>query len=274
MTAMNKHRSFGTAFTRREALLLGASGLALVALTTSAWAQAWERLEAARKVVGDAKPQTDGLVLELPLVSEDGSTVPLTVRAESPMTDDSYIQSIHLFATRNPSPEIAEFEFTPLAGIAQVATRVRLNETQTVIAVARTNKGVVLTASREVRITVSGCFSRADTYETSQEMQARVRLPEKAQAGKPAEVLTLINHPMETGLREGADGKVLPQRIIETFETTIDGVPVLKATLHRSLSANPYLRFYVAPKASGKIAFKWTEDTGRVAEQSTTLSVG
>jgi sulfur-oxidizing protein SoxY len=274
LTAMNKHRSFGTAFTRREALLLGASGLALVALTTSAWAQAWERLEAARKIVGDAKPQTDGLVLELPLVSEDGSTVPLTVRAESPMTDDSYIQSIHLFATRNPSPEIAEFELTPRAGLAHITTRIRLNETQTVIAVARTNKNVVLTASREVRITTSGCFSRADTYATSQEMQARVRLPEKAQAGKPAEVLTLINHPMETGLREGPDGKVLPQRIIETFETTIDGEPVLKATLHRSLSANPYLRFYVAPKASGEIAFKWTEDTGRVAEQSTTLAVG
>jgi sulfur-oxidizing protein SoxY len=274
LTAMNTHRSFGTAFTRREALLLGASGLALVALATSAWAQAWERLEAARKIVGDAKPQTDGLVLELPLVSEDGSTVPLTVRAESPMTDDSYIQSIHLFATRNPSPEIAEFELTPRAGLAHITTRIRLNETQTVIAVARTNKNVVLTASREVRITTSGCFSRADTYATSEEMQARVRLPEKVQPNKPAEVLTLINHPMETGLREGPDGKVLPQRIIETFETTIDGEPVLKATLHRSLSANPYLRFYVAPKASGKIAFKWTEDTGRVAEQATTLAVG
>ena len=261
-------------FTRREALSLGASGLAFAALTTSAWAQAWERLEAARKIIGDAKPLTDGLVLELPLVSEDGSAVPLTVRAESPMTDDSYIQSIHLFANRNPSPEIAAFEFSPRAGRADVTTRVRLNETQTVIAVARTNKNVVLTASREVRITTSGCFSRPDTYATSQEMQARVRLPEKVQPGTPAEVLTLINHPMETGLREGADGKILPQRIIKFFEATIDGAPVFKAALYRSLAANPYLRFYVSPRSSGKIAFKWTEDTGRVAEQATTLAVG
>ena len=271
---MNKLPFDRIGVTRREALLLGASGFAFMALTTSVWAQAWERLEAARKSVGGAKPLTDGLVLELPLVSEDGSNVPLTVHAESPMTDDSYIQSIHLFASRNPSPEIAEFEFSPRAGRAHITTRIRLNETQTVIAVARTNKNVVLTASREVRITTSGCFSRADTYATSQEMQARVRLPEKVQPGTPAEVLTLINHPMETGLREGADGKILPQRIIKSFETTIDGQPVLKAKLHRSLAANPYLRFYVAPRASGQIAFKWTEDTGRVAEQATTLAVG
>jgi sulfur-oxidizing protein SoxY len=275
---MMNQEPHNTRFSRREAMLLGASGLAFVALTKGAWAQAamqgWERLEAARRIVVDAQPLSDGLILELPLISEDGSSVPLTVRAQSPMTEDSYIQSIHLFATRNPSPEIAEFEFSPRAGRAQVTTRVRLNESQTVIAVARTNKNVVLTAERDIRITTSGCLVRVDTDQTSQEMRARVRVPEKFEPGRPAEVLTLINHPMETGLREGVDGKILPQRIIKSFETTIDGEPVLKANLHRSLAANPYLRFYVAPKASGDIAFKWTEDTGRVAEQGATLAVG
>ena len=271
---MNQTQSGPIRFTRREALALGVSGLAFVALSTSAWAQAWERFEPARKLIGDAKPSGEGLVLDLPLVSEDGSSVPLTVRVERPMTDDDYVRSVHLFATRNPSPEIAEFEFSPRAGRAQVTTRVRLNESQTVIAVARTSKGAVLAASREVRITTSGCFARADTYETSGEMLARVRVPAKTQAGTPAEVLTLINHPMETGLREGADGKILPQRIIRSFEATLDGEPFFRAALHRSLAANPYLRFYVAPKASGKIAFKWTEDTGRVADAAASIAVG
>jgi sulfur-oxidizing protein SoxY len=265
-------------FSRREAMLFGASGLAFVALSKGAWAQAamqaWERLGAARKIVGDAQPLSDGLILELPLISEDGSSVPLTVRAQSPMTDDCFIQSIHLFATRNPSPEIAEFEFSPQMGLAQIGTRIRLSETQTVIAVARTNKNAVLTAAREVRITTSGCLVRADSDDSAQEMQARVRVPAKVQAGVPAEVLTLINHPMETGLREDGNGKVLPQRIIRSFDATLDDKPVLKARLHRSLAANPYLRFYVAPKASGEIVFKWIEDTGRVAERSATIVVG
>jgi sulfur-oxidizing protein SoxY len=272
---MSENRNHSRWFSRREALALGASGAALLAWSGNALAQAsgWERVEAVRKAIGDAKPVTSGLALELPLVSEDGSSVQLSVRADSPMTDDSYVRSIQLFAARNPSPEVAEFEFSPRAGLAQVTTRVRLNESQTVFAVARTNKNVVYLAARDIRITTSGCLVRADTYETSNEMQARVRTPPKWEAGKPNEVLTLINHPMETGLREGADGKIVPQRIIRAFEATLDGEPVFKATLHRSLAANPYLRFHVAPKANGKLAFKWTEDTGRVAEQGATIAV-
>jgi len=273
---MTGNRSFARGFSRREVLVLGASGAALVVLRGAALAQTsgWERIEAIRKAIGDAKPVPSGLTLELPLVSEDGSSVQLTVRADSPMTDDSYVRSIQLFATRNPSPEIAEFEFSPRAGQALLTTRVRLNESQTVVAVARTNKNVVHVASRDIRITTSGCLARADTYDSSNEMQVRVRTPPKWEAGKPNEVLTLINHPMETGLREGSDGKVLPQRIINAFEVTLDGEPVVKATLHRSLAANPYLRFFVTPKANGKLAFKWTEDSGRVAEQGTTIAVG
>jgi sulfur-oxidizing protein SoxY len=268
------NRLLSDRFSRRDALLLGASGAAWLALSTSAWAQAWEKLEAARKVVGNAKPSTDGIALDLPLVSEDGSSVQLTVNVDRPMTDADYVQSIHLFASRNPSPEIASFELTPRAGRANVMTRVRLNESQTVIAVARTNKGQVFATSRDVRVTVSGCLIRADTYESAGEMLPRVRVPAKTTAGAPAEVLTLISHPMETGLREGADGKVLPQRIVRSFAATLDGEAFFKATLYRSLAANPYLRFHVAPKASGKLAFKWTEDTGRVAEATANIAVG
>jgi len=259
---------------RRAALRLGASGVASLALTGGAFAQAWERFEPARKLIGDAKPSPDGLTLELPLVSEDGSSVQLTVSANRPMTDGDYVQSIHLFATRNPSPEIASFELTPRAGRANVMTRVRLNESQAVIAVARTSKGEVLVASRDVRVTQSGCLVRADTYESTGEMQPRVRVPAKVSAGAPAEILTLINHPMETGLREGADGKILPQRIVRSFEATLDGESFFKATLYRSLAANPYLRFYAVPAKSGKLAFKWTEDTGRTAEASASIAVG
>jgi sulfur-oxidizing protein SoxY len=261
---------------RRAALQFGASAFALAALGGRAWAQpaAWERIPAARRIVGDTAPANGKLALELPLLSEDGSSVPLTVRAESPMSAEDHVRSIHLFASRNPSPEIAVFEFTPRAGIAQVGTRVRLNESQTVIAVARTSKDEVYVAERDIRITTSGCLVRADTYKTDQEMAPRVRVPAKFSAGKPTELLTLINHPMETGLREGADGKLLPQRIIRSFEATLDGEAFFKAALFRSLAANPYLRFFVAPTASGNVAFRWTEDTGRMAEQAAAIAVG
>jgi sulfur-oxidizing protein SoxY len=105
-------------FSRRATLRLGATGIAFAALGGTARADAWVRLEAARKLLGGRTPASQGIALELPLVSEDGSSVPLTVRVDSPMTAADHVQSIHLFATRNPSPEIAEFGFTPLAGRA------------------------------------------------------------------------------------------------------------------------------------------------------------
>lgn len=257
---------------RRLVVQGGASALALAALAGPARAEqaAWERFAPARALIGSATPVA-GLTLELPLISEDGASVPLAARAEQPAGDA--VQSLHLFATRNPSPEIAAFEFAPEAR-ADVMTRVRLNESQTVIAVARTRTGMVLAAARDVRITASGCMTRADTAEIASEMEPRVRVPGRARAGEPVEVLTLINHPMETGLREGADGTILPQRIIRTFEATLNGAPLLKATLHRSLAANPYLRFRMAlPPGTAELAFEWTEDTGRVAKAAARVAV-
>jgi sulfur-oxidizing protein SoxY len=246
--------------------LLGASGaLGLLLLAPrGAQAQARERVEAVRKLIGDARVQS-GLLLDLPMLSEDGSSVPLTLtlRDDVAVSDASFIRSLHLFASRNPSPEVASFELAPLMGRLQLSTRIRLNETQHVIAVARTSQGVVLVAEREVRITTSGCIGRPGGAEGGQEMQVRVRMPPKLKAGAPAEVVTLISHPMETGLVADASGKMPPQRIIRSFEANYAGSPLLKATLHRSLAANPYLRFAFTPKGAGKLEMKWTEDGGR-----------
>jgi sulfur-oxidizing protein SoxY len=233
----------------------------------------WERVEEARVVIGDSTPLMEGVSLDIPLVSENGATVPVTVSVDRPMTDESYVQSIHLFAPGNPFPEVAVFHFTPLAGQANVATRVRLNESQTVLAVARLSTGEVLVGEREVRVTVTGCLTNADTYDSENLFQTRVRAPEGVAAGQPGEVLTIINHPMETGLREDFNGNIVEKRIIERMEAEFDGQPVFTAELNRSISANPYVRFFIAPQHSGTLALKWTEDTGESVEASAEIAV-
>lgn len=227
----------------------------------------WERLDAARAVVGGATPFEIGIALDLPLLSEDGSNVPLTVSVDTPMNDTTYVREIHLFATRNPTPEIAAIRLTPTVDRAVVATRVRLGETQTVGAIAKLSDGTVRVVAREVRITTSGCFVRADAG-TADEMTPRVRVPAKLAANKPAEIVTLISHPMETGLRPDATGKIIPQRIVKSFVASLDGAPLLEVDLFRSVAANPYFRFFLTPKRAGTIDFAWTEDTGRRATAS------
>ncbi|PWV74141.1 thiosulfate oxidation carrier complex protein SoxZ [Halomonas sp. A11-A] len=256
----------------RRRLLIGAG---LMLLSPMALADGpWQRLEAASELLGGTTPATEGLVLDLPLVSEDGSAVPLTISFDGSLADDDYLTEIHLFATGNPSPEIASFSLSPAAGLPEISTRVRLNETQQVIAIARTQQGETFATAREVRITVSGCLMRGDDQGPEPLTNPRVSLPERFTAGVPGEVRTLISHPMETGLREGSDGETLPRHIIERFTVTLDGETVFAADLHQSISANPYLRFYLAPQEDAELVIEWQDDSGESARYEARLSVG
>lgn len=244
------------------AVLAGALLLALFspASATASAAQApWQRLPAAAALLDGAEVATQGLTLELPLVADDGSAVALTVAAETP------VESIHLFATRNPAPEIAVYRFLDTQVQPRVATRVRLNESQTVIALARTADGRWLAASREIRITVSGCLARADEAGPDSEMTTRVRAPSRLRPGETGELLAMITHPMETGLREGADGELVPRRLVSEFAVSFEGRPLFAAEFHAAVSANPFLRLQLAPEASGELELRWVEDGGREA---------
>lgn len=261
---------------RRTMLAASAAAIGAAALgprPASAQSGAWRQLEAARTLVGDAQP-LGGIALDLPLVSENGSSVPLTVSVERPVDGDDPVTEIHLFAPLNPQPEIAVFRLTPLAGRAEITTRIRLNESQTVIAVARTASGQILLGERDVRVTVNGCLMLDDTYQSANMFQTRLRAPQLLAAGEAGEVLSIINHPMETGLRANAQGDILPKRIIERLEARLDGDTALIAEFNRSVSANPYLRFFVAPRGSATLDLTWTEDSGEAVSASADITVG
>ncbi|MCO5148053.1 MAG: thiosulfate oxidation carrier complex protein SoxZ [Aquamicrobium sp.] len=256
------------ALTRRRLLAL-AAGLAATALPAGAQGTgAWRRVPEIAGLLDGMEPKEGGIVLDLPFVSENGNSVPLSVAVEG-----TGVRALHIFAPANPSPQVATFHFTPLSPAA-VETRIRLNESQTVVALALLDDGTALIAEREVRVTVSGCLTDAGTYASDSLFQTRVRVPETLAAGAAGPVLTMIGHPMETGLRPGPDGTPLPQRLIERFEASLDGEPVFAADLYRSVSADPFLKFQIAPQASGTLALSWREDTGHVATAQAQIVVG
>ena len=83
----------------------------------------------------------------------------------------------------------------------------------------------------------------------------------------------MIAHPMETGLREGADGELVPRRLVSEFAVSFEGRPLFAAEFHAAVSANPFLRLQLAPEASGELELRWVEDGGReaVAREAVTL---
>lgn len=145
---------------RRKVLLnsvkVALAGGACVQLS-AAYASAEEAQAAFDAFVGEATTKTGTITLTTPEIAENGHAVPISVFVESPMTEQSYVESVMILAEDNPNPEVATFHFTPASGVARVSTRIRLARTQNVIAIAKMKDGSVFTDSRNVKVTIGGC---------------------------------------------------------------------------------------------------------------------
>ena len=133
-------------------------GLGAVITVTPARATPATMQEAIRKVVGTATVNPGRVKLELPPLSENGNAVPLTVSLESPMTPADHVKALHVFTEKNPQPEVATFRLGPRAGRARVATRIRLADTQTVIAIGELSDGSFWSARADVVVTLAACL--------------------------------------------------------------------------------------------------------------------
>jgi sulfur-oxidizing protein SoxY len=147
--------------TRRQFLGLagGAAVLGTVPMVTLRPAEATPALLAAaiRNVVGEAAVQAGKVKLEIPPLVENGNTVPMTVSVASPMTPDDYVRSIHVFNEKNPQPNIGNFYLGPRTGRAQVSTRIRLADSQKIVAIAHLADGSFWSVSADVVVTLAAC---------------------------------------------------------------------------------------------------------------------
>jgi sulfur-oxidizing protein SoxY len=133
-------------------------GLASVIKTGPAGATPVEMQDAIRRVVGPARVSTGKVTLDLPPLVENGNAVPLTVSVESPMTQADHVRAIHVFTEKNPQPDVVGFRLGPRAGRASVATRIRLADTQTVIAISELSDGSFWSGAASVVVTLAACL--------------------------------------------------------------------------------------------------------------------
>lgn len=136
---------------RRQILMAGATVLVgPPALATPAV------LQAAIAAFAAGAPVRDGRVrLEISPLVENGNTVPVTVSV--PGAEAASVRRLALFTESNPQPEVAVFTFGALAGVAQVATRMRLATSQTVVALAQMADGSVWQQRVGVVVTLAAC---------------------------------------------------------------------------------------------------------------------
>src|SRR5260370_40400779 len=85
----------------------------------------------------------------------------MTVSVYSPMTSQDYVKSIHVFNEKNPQPNIGNFYLGPRAGRAQISTRIRLADSQKIVAIAHLSDGSFWSASVDVVGTLAACTAEA-----------------------------------------------------------------------------------------------------------------
>jgi sulfur-oxidizing protein SoxY len=139
----------------RRAFLAGAGALLIVC---PARATPDSMKAAIRRVVGEANVKPGKIKLDLPPLVENGNTVAMTVTVDSPMTAQDHVRAIHVFTENNPQPNVISLTLGPRAGKAEIQTRIRLADTQQVVAICEMSNGSFWSDTMDVIITLGACL--------------------------------------------------------------------------------------------------------------------
>lgn len=150
---------------RRRFLLQGATSLGTLGLALGAglapetafakWpAEAFvthDQTQAITLAEGAGTVEMGHVTITAPNIAENGAVVPVSIESDLPNA-----VSISLFAEKNPFPLNSEFELGE-GVLPYVSTRVRLAETQHVMAVVKTADGKLYGGKALIKVTIGGC---------------------------------------------------------------------------------------------------------------------
>jgi sulfur-oxidizing protein SoxZ len=103
--------------------------------------------------------------------------------------------------------------------------------------------------------------------------QPRIRIPRSAKPGEVIEIRTLIEHPMESGIR-GTNPSAAPRDMLSRLTVRMNGETVFAADLGNGTSANPYHVFFARMARTSEFEFTWSDERGRTARATARVAVG
>ena len=110
------------------------------------------------KITGGAPLQDGRVTLDIPVLSDNGHSVPLRINVASAMNERDHVKTIHVLSERNPRPIIATYHLNPRCGRAEISTRVRLNGEQRILVIAGMADGSFHAAAASVIVTETACL--------------------------------------------------------------------------------------------------------------------
>ena len=216
-----------------------------------------------REIHGNA---TRVIELFAPQRAEDAAVVPVLVRTRIEQKPERYIRHIWLVIDENPSPFGVKFTLTPHSGRADIETRVRLESSSAIRAVAELNDGSLWMHSAMV-FGSGGCsapVSKASALDNLGRMKLRVE-DEIAEPGEPVLAQLMINHPQFSGMASNA--KIEP-RFVREVNVFHGDTLVMSAEVDFTISENPSFRFYFLPRPDAQLRAEVVDSTELRFEQS------
>lgn len=142
----------------RRAALRTVGAIACVAALPPAGATPASMRAAIAAFTGGTAPRDGGMTLEVPGLVENGNSVPVSVRVDLPAGGREHVRRIAVFNERNPQAQVAVFHLGPRAGRAQVGTRMRMADSQRIVAVAELSDGSFRQHAVDVIVTLAACI--------------------------------------------------------------------------------------------------------------------
>lgn len=214
--------------------------------------------------------------LEVPLVADDPTAVPVHVWVDHPMEPDHFIRSIEVRLDTDPLPYKGTFGFGPANGRASVAFRMRSGVGGVVKAVAECTRHGHFTGTREVRVVEGGCTTAPEEVAHERPRNAQLRLPEPIAPGQIVEVRARVEHNSDTGLRlrGGTFVREGPEFYLKEILVFLDEQKISEFRLSPAVSANPLIRFPIRVTRAGTLKAVFVNSQGQRAEALQAIRLG
>lgn len=242
-------------FLSRRDLLAGAS-LTLL-LPRQLWAES--NLAAAHR------PQID-----VPIVADDPTSVPLTVFVDHPMEPDHYLKSLEVVLETDPVPKKGVFLLTPLSGRASVAYQMRSGKGGELKVIIECSRHGRFEARQEVRVVPGGCAVPPGKAVRERGGNPSVRTNSRVRPGEVIPVWTKIDHSSHTGLGEKNGKFVQEQRpfYVERMTAFLGDQRVSEFLMTPAVSPDPKIRFFVKADPGKLLRIVFVNNRGQKWEAS------
>jgi len=203
--------------------------------------------------------------LDLPVLAEDPTAVPVRVGVDHPMERDHFITSIELTLPGDPIPHKGAFRFTPASGRAWVAFPMRSGLGGLLRATVECSRHGRFAATRELRVAGDGCAAVPAPPDKTQVGRPRLRLPRTPAAGETVEVWARVEHDSDTGLtlRAGSYVRVRPAFFVRRMRVYLDRDLVSDFQFTAALSPNPIIRFPLKVTRTGRLRVIFVNNRGQ-----------